>query len=151
MKQHFKIIGSARALPRKCVTAEELDERSGLPPGWTVKHTGVRFRYEAVEPENGTSLGREVVIDAMKSAGLKLSDMELLVDASLSLQQPIPSNSALLQEALGPEAAGCATMDIHASCMGFVAALQAVNGFFATGAYQRAVIVCAETAFRGVN
>ncbi|MEO6993843.1 MAG: 3-oxoacyl-[acyl-carrier-protein] synthase III C-terminal domain-containing protein [Lacunisphaera sp.] len=151
MKQYFKIVGSARALPGKCVTAEELDQRSGLPLGWTVKHTGVRFRYEAVEPENGTTLGRTVVLEAVKLAGWKLGDMELLVDASLSLQQPIPSNSALLQEALGAEAAGCATMDIHASCMGFVAALQAVNGFFASGAYRRAVIVCAETAFRGVN
>src|SRR6185312_3774394 len=113
MKQYFRITGSARILPAKCVTAEELDRRSGLPLGWTVKHTGVRFRYEAVEPENGTTLGRQVVLDALNSAGLKLAEMELLVDASLSLQQPIPSNSALMQEALGLGAAGCATMDIH--------------------------------------
>ena len=151
MKQHFKIIGSARALPGKCITAEELDRRGGQPAGWTLQHTGVRFRYEAVEPESGTSLGRQVILDALDSAGLGLADLELLVDASLSLQQPIPSNSALLQEALGPGAAGCATMDIHASCMGFIVALQAVNGLFASGAYRRAVIVCAETPLRGVN
>lgn len=94
-----------------------------LPPGWTLKHTGVRFRYEAVELENGTTLGRQVVLEAIHSAGLRLPDMELLVDSSLRLQQPIPTNSALLQEALGRDVAGCATMDIHASCMGFVAAL----------------------------
>lgn len=151
MNQYFRIIGSARALPGKCVTAEELDRRNGMPVGWTVKRTGVKFRYEAVEPENGTTLGRQVVLLALQSAGLSLGEMELLVDASLSIQQPIPSNSALLQEALGPEAAGGATMDIHASCMSFVSALQAVNGLFASGAYRRAVIVCAETPFRGVN
>jgi 3-oxoacyl-[acyl-carrier-protein] synthase III len=151
MQQYFRIIGSARTLPGKCISSEELDRSRNLPAGWTVQHTGVRFRYEAISPEDATSLGRQVVLDALRSAGLNLSDLELLVDASLSIQQPIPSNSALLQEALGADAAGCATMDIHASCMGFIVALQAVNGLFASGAHRRAVIVCAETPLRGVN
>ena len=151
MKQHFKIIGSARQLPGKCITADELDQRAGLAPGWTLRHTGVRLRYEAVEPENATTLGRKVILDALASAGLRLADVGLLIDASLCVQQPIPSNSALMQQALGPEAAGCATMDVHSSCLGFVVALQVVNGLFASGAYRRAVIVCAETHLRGVN
>lgn len=151
MKQHFKITGSARALPSKCITADELDQRAGLSAGWTLQRTGVRQRYESVGPENGTTLGTQVILEAVKSAGLKLSEIEILIDGSLCLQQPIPTNSALLQQALGAEASGCATMDIHASCMGFVAALQVVNGLFASGAYRRAVIVCAETPLRGVN
>lgn len=151
MKQYFKIIGSARKLPAKCITAEALDQRAGLPAGWTEQHTGVRFRYEAVEPENGTTLGCRVVGDALASAGLGLRDLELLIDASLCVQQPIPSNSALLQQALGPEAAGGATMDVHSSCLGFAVALQVVNGLFASGAHRRGVIVCAETHLRGVN
>ena len=151
MKQHFQIIGSARQLPGKCITADELDQRAGLAPGWTLRHTGVRLRYEAVEPENATTLGRKVILDALASAGLRLADVGLLIDASLCVQQPIPSNSALMQQALGPEAAGCATMDVHSSCLGFVVALQVVNGLFASGAYRRAVIVCAETHLRGVN
>lgn len=151
MKQHFSIIGSARALPSRRLTADELDQRSHLPAGWTLQHTGVRFRYQAIDPENGTTLGRDVIRAAVASAGLKLSEIDLIIDASLTLQQPVPSNSALLQEALGSDAAGCATMDVHASCMGFVAALQVVNGLFACEAYRRAVIVCAETPLRGVN
>lgn len=151
MKQHFKITGSARQVPGKCITADELDQRAGLPAGWTLRHTGVQLRYEAVEPENATTLGRKVILDALDSARLRLTDVELLIDASLCIQQPIPSNSALMQQALGPDAAGCATMDVHSSCLGFVVALQVVNGLFASGAYRRAVIVCAETHLRGVN
>ena len=151
MNQHFKIIGSARHLPARCITAGELDQRAGLAAGWTLQHTGVRTRYEAVEPENATTMGRQVILGALASARLGLSEIDLLVDASLSIQQPIPSNSALMQQALGPGAAGCATMDVHSSCLGFVVALQVVNGLFATGAHRRAVIVCAETHLRGVN
>ncbi|HEY9155103.1 MAG TPA: 3-oxoacyl-[acyl-carrier-protein] synthase III C-terminal domain-containing protein [Opitutaceae bacterium] len=151
MKQFFKIIGSARYLPRKCIRAEELDRRSGLEEGWTLRHTGVRFRYQAGPDEGGTAMARRVVLDAVKSASLALGHVDLLVDASLCLQQPIPSNSALVQEALGREASGCATMDVHSSCLGFVVALQTVNGLFAAKAYDRAVIVCGETPLRGVN
>ena len=151
MKQHFRITGSARALPATCINSEELDQRRGLPVGWTVRHTGVHRRYEALAPEDANGLGHRVIIDAVRSARLQLSEIDLLVDASLTIQQPVPSNSALLQESLGSSAAGCTTMDVHASCMGFVAALQVVNGLFAAGAYRRAVIVCAETPLRGVN
>lgn len=151
MKQHFKIVGSARYLPRKCIRAEELDRRAGLEEGWTLRHTGVKFRYEAGLDESGTEMAHRVVLEALKAEGWTLDQMELLVDASLCLQQPIPSNSALLQKALGDEAAGCATMDVHSSCLGFVVALQTVNGLFAAEAYDRAVIVCGETPLRGVN
>lgn len=116
-----------------------------------MRHTGVRFRYEAGADESGTAMARRVVLDAVKSANLTLADLDLLVDASLCLQQPIPSNSALIQEALGREVSGCATMDVHSSCLGFVVALQTVNGLFAAEAYDRAVIVCGETPLRGVN
>ncbi len=151
MKQYFKIVGSSRYLPRKCVSAEELDRRGGLEEGWTWRHTGVRFRHEAAADEGGTEMARRVVTDALFSAGLGIRAMDLLVDASLCVQQPIPSNSALVQEALGSAASGCATMDVHSSCLGFVVALQTVNGLFAMEAYDRAVIVCAETPLRGVN
>ena len=151
MKQYFKIIGSARYLPRKCIHADELDRRGGLEEGWTLKHTGVRLRHEAGRDEGGTEMARRVVLEALASAGMDLRDVDLLVDASLCLQQPIPSNSALIQEALGGEAAGCATMDVHSSCLGFVVALQNVNGLFAAEGYDRAVIVCGETPLRGVN
>ncbi len=151
MQQHFRLVGSARALPRRAIAAEALDSRAGLPAGWTLRHTGVRWRHEALEPENGTTLGSDVVRAAVAAAGLRIADIDLLIDASLTLQQPVPSNAALLQEALGAEAAGCATLDVHASCLGFVAALQVANGLFAAGAHRRAAIVCAETPLRGVN
>ena len=40
---------------------------------------------------------------------------------------------------------------MHASCLGFLTALNAVNGLFASGAVRRALIVCAETPLVGVN
>lgn len=151
MKQHFTLIGSARALPERVVTAAELDRELALAAGWTAQHTGVLERRRAAGPAEMESLARRVCDEALRDAGIRLRDLDLIVDASLSLQQPIPCNAARLQLLLGAEAAGVPCMDIHASCLGFIAALNAVNGLFAAGAARRALVVCVESPLRGVN
>lgn len=151
MTQHFTIIGSARGLPSRAVTASELDQRLGLSPGWTAHHTGVLTRYQTSGLEEAEALTRQVCIAALTDAGKSFADIDLIVDASLSVQQPIPCNAALVQKILGPDARGIPCIDVHASCLGFVAALNVVNGLFASGSAQRAMIVCAETPSKGVN
>jgi len=151
MQQHFSIMGSARYLPRRRITAEELDTRLGLPSGWTLQHTGVAERFEARDDEGPETMGREVVFAALRSANMSLREIDLIIDASLSLQQPIPCNAALLKAALGPELGGIPAIDVHASCLGFLAALQVVNGLFAVGAARRILVSCVETPLRGVN
>jgi 3-oxoacyl-[acyl-carrier-protein] synthase-3 len=151
MKQHFSIIGSARGLPARAVSAGELDERLGLEEGWTARHTGVFTRHQAAGPEESEKLAREVCRAALADANRTLADIDLIVDASLCVQQPIPCNAALIQRALGLDARGIPCVDVHASCLGFVAALNVVNGMFASGAAKRALVVCAESPLVGVN
>ncbi len=151
MYQYFRIVGSSRCLPKAQITSEELDIRFGCPRGETERQTGIRIRHQALAPDTAGSMACQVIREAMDSAGLKLSDADLLIDASLSIQQPIPCNAALIQEALGPEAAGMPAFDVHASCLGFVAALRVVNGLCASGSVRRAIIVCTETPLVGVN
>jgi 3-oxoacyl-[acyl-carrier-protein] synthase III len=151
MKQHFSIAGSARALPRTVIRAEELDRRLGLEPGWTARHTGVLERHQAAGPEEAEALIRQVCLAALAEAGKRLADLDVIIDASLCVQQPIPCNAALVQKALGPGATGIPAFDVHASCLGFLAALNVVNGLFASGSAKRALLICAETPLVGVN
>ncbi len=151
MQQYFRITGSARYLPRQRIASEELDIKYGVASGTIAARTGVRCRYRASGDENGATMALRVVGDALESARCGIRDVDLIVDASLCVQQPIPCNAALIQEALGAEAAGIPCMDVHASCLGFFAALQTVNGLFASGAAKRVLVVCAETPLRGVN
>jgi 3-oxoacyl-[acyl-carrier-protein] synthase-3 len=96
-------------------------------------------------------MASRVVGAAVASAGCSLRDIDLIIDASLSVYQPIPCNAALIQAALGAAAAGIPTIDVHASCLGFLAALQVANGLLASKSIRRAVIVCSETPLQGVN
>ena len=149
--QHFALAGTGVCLPAQRITAEELDTRLGLAAGWTRRHTGVAVRHQCAPGETATDLGIRAALAALAEAGLRLRDLDLVVDASTCQQQPIPSNAALLQEALGAEASGSAAFDVHASCLSFVVALATVNAFFAAGMHRRALIVSAETPLQGVN
>jgi len=151
MQQHFRIAGTGGYLPARQITAEELDTRLGLTPGWTRRHTGVHVRHQRAADEHATHMGARAARAALAAAGWGLRDLDLIIDASTCQQQPIPCNAALLQEELGAEAAGIAAFDVHATCLSFVAALATVNGLFATGQHRRALIVSAETALDGVN
>jgi 3-oxoacyl-[acyl-carrier-protein] synthase-3 len=151
MHQHFRITGSGRYLPRLRIDAEELDARLGFAPGTVFARTGVQHRYRATGDESAATMARIVIGRALAEARCGLGELDLVIDASLCVQQPIPCNAALIQEALGEAAAGVPCMDVHASCLGFFAALKVVNGLFASGDAKRILVVCAETPLAGVN
>lgn len=151
MLQHFRIIGSGRYLPSHRISADELDRKLALREGTTFRRSGVRHRFQAIGAENAATMARVVIEEALVSANRTLSDIDLIIDSSLCLQQPIPCNAALIQEALGASASGIPCFDVHASCLGFIAALRVVNGLFASDGAKCVVVVCSETPLNGVN
>ena len=151
MQQHFRITGTGGYLPSHTITAEELDTRLALPPGWTRQHTGVIERRQRATGDNAAAMARHAILAALTAAGCSIRDLDLVIDASTSQQQPIPCNAALVLEALGPDAAGIPALDVHCSCLSFVAALNTANALLAVGQHQRILIVSSETPLDGVN
>lgn len=77
-------------------------------------------RHFAGEGETAASLGTEAVRQALRSAGLSLGEVDALICASGSMQQPIPATSALILKELGPEASGMTSFDLNTTCLSFV-------------------------------
>jgi 3-oxoacyl-[acyl-carrier-protein] synthase III len=151
MQQHFAIAGSGFYLPRRKLTAEDIDRRAGLAAGWTRANTGVLVRYECEEPESLASMAQEAIASAMHEAAVGWTDVDLLLDASTSRHQPIPCNAACLQSCIGPPAHGIPGMDIQSTCLGFILAVHVANALFATGSYRHILIVCSEAALMAVD
>ena len=151
MQQHFTIIGTGLYLPSRRLTAEDVDHRAGLPDGWTRQHAGVLLRHECTPPESLASMALEAIGMALREASLEWSDLDLLIDGSTSRHQPIPCNAAYLQHGRGSTEPGVPCMDIQSTCLGFILALHVANGLLAIGSYQHIMIVCSETALRGVD
>ncbi len=151
MQQYFRIIGSGVYLPPHMVSAEEVDQRLSVPAGWTARHAQVLTRYECRPPETIATMAGHAAKRAIDNAQVSLTSIDLIIDCSTSLYQPIPCNAAVYQAQLGSEAAGIPCLDVHGTCLGFLLALNVVNGLLASGAYRRILIVVSEAALAGVN
>jgi 3-oxoacyl-[acyl-carrier-protein] synthase-3 len=146
----LKIAGLGRYLPPRVVTNDELERRCGLPAGWIERKTGVRER-RWVDAESNSAMGARAAEEAVADAGLRLADIDLIVNASGSQEQAIPDGGPLLQRELGLAGTGVACFSLHATCLGFVVALDLCAALLAAGRYRRILVVCADIGSVGVN
>lgn len=155
MRQHFELAGVGAYLPKRVLTAEDVDRRAGLPEGWTRRRTGVLNRHECATPETlatmAASAMERAIDDAQKRNDGELRPIDLILDASTAIHRPIPCNAAHVQAALPADLQGVPCFDVHSTCLGFVVALNVANSFFAAEAYRTIAIVCSEENLVAVN
>lgn len=145
----LRIAGTGRCLPPRVVLAEEIDALTGMPTGWTRKHTGVIER-RWVTDETAAQMGAAALSEALsRSAWGATARPDLLLSASGTPQQPIPCTAALIAAEMGWKGTPC--FDVNATCLSFIAALQVAGGLLAAGTHQSIAIVSAEIASKGLN
>ena len=146
----LKIAGLGRYLPERIVTNPELEALYGLRPGWVEQHNGVRERRRATT-ETNSSMGAAAATEALTAAGLQISDIDLILNASGTAEQAIPDTAALIQRALGVGNSGIPCMSVHVTCLSFLAALDVCASFLAAGRYRHILVVSSEISSVGLN
>ncbi len=149
--QRMRLAGSGIFLPESVVTAEELDARLHLPPGWVATKTGVMRRHFASANDSAAGMGAAALTRALTDARWTASSLDLILCASGTAQQPIPCTAVLVSEAMGPCCAGIPAFDINATCLSFLAALDVASLLIHSGRHQRIAIVSTEIASRGLD
>jgi len=141
------IIGWGTAVPDGKVTNADLEARVDTSDAWIVERTGIRERRVAGEGETTASLGTAAAAQAIKRAGLTPADIDLMIVATASPEQPLPHTGAFVGEALGLR---CGSFDLSAACAGFVYELVVAASLLQT-VYDRVLIVGAETLSRIID
>lgn len=144
----LRILGTGAAVPDEALTSAELDERLGLPPGTVEDKTGVRVRY--VERGSAAELGARAARKALAAAGVDLDDVDVVIGASATPDQPLPCNAALLHEELAP-GRPIPAWDVNASCMSFLVALDLAATLVDAGRHERILIVSSDLASVGLD
>lgn len=140
------IIGTGKYAPERILTNAELEKMVETNDEWIVTRTGIRERRIA-SPEQATSdLALAAAEDALKAAGITADQLDLIVVATITPDMAFPSVSCILQEKLGAKKA--AAFDLSAACSGFIYGLANAANFIATGTYQYALVIGAETLSR---
>ena len=140
------VAGIGHALPKRVVTNAELAAKIDTSDEWIVERTGIRQRHIAGEGETTASLATLAAQDALSHAGLKASDIDLIVLATATPDLTFPATATQVQAALGMTQG--AAFDIQAVCSGFVYAVSIADKFLQSGSHQRALVIGSETFSR---
>jgi 3-oxoacyl-[acyl-carrier-protein] synthase III len=139
------VAGWGVGLPEARLTNADLEARLDTTDAWIVERTGIRERRVAGPGESTATLAVGAGAAAIKHAGMVPGDVDMLIVATATPEQPIPETSAVVQDGLGLT---CGAFDVGAACAGFVYALVVGAALLATGQPRSVLIVGAETLTR---
>jgi len=138
--------GVGSALPRVCVSNDDLAKRVETSDEWIRERTGIRQRYFAGEGETTASLATGAARAALEDAGLAIGDIDLIVLATATPDQTFPATATKVQNNLGGH--GFPAFDVAAVCSGFLYALATADSMIRGGVATKALVIGAETFSR---
>lgn len=140
------IAGTGNAVPALVLSNDDLATFVDTSDAWIRERTGIGERRIASEAEVTSDLAARAARAAMDDAGVGPADIDLLVLATFTGDQPLPSCASLVQAKLGLPPIGA--FDVAAACAGFVYALSIADQFLRAGGASRALVVGAEILSR---
>ena len=146
---YTRIIATGSALPERVVTNADLEKIVDTSDEWIHSRTGIRQRHIAADGETTGDLAYEAAKRALEAAGVKASELDLIVLGTTTPDIIFPSTACLVQHRLG--ANGCAAFDVNAACSGFVYALGIADKFIRSGQSKKVLVIGAETLTRMVD
>jgi 3-oxoacyl-[acyl-carrier-protein] synthase-3 len=136
-----KIVGLGKFLPKKVLTNFDLEKMVDTSDEWITTRTGIKER-RIVSNQSSSTLGTQASLKALRSAGIKPKDVELIIVATITPDTQFPSTACYIQRDLGAKKA--AVLDISAACAGFVYALGIARALVGGGFYKNALVVGSE-------
>ena len=137
----FRSIGAY--IPQDIRTNQWFCDRMDTSDEWIVKRTGINERRIAAPTETTSDLGVKAAQVAIQRAGIEVSEIDLVLCATISPDYMcMPSTACLIADKLGLHEA--MAFDISAACTGFVYALSIAKAFVESGMKKNVLIVGAE-------
>ena len=143
------IIGTGRAYPKGVLTNADLEKLVETSDEWITTRTGIKERHKAGEGEYTSQFAVEASRRAIENARLDPADIDLIICATVSPDQILPSTGCLIQAELGSHRA--AAFDLAAACSGFLYGLTMANQMVRSGQSRYALVVGAEVLSRYVD
>lgn len=147
MTPHAKIIGLGTYKPN-VVSNNEFINVFGKKAKIISDKLAHNTRYSAIDLKTGkvyitnTEMAYQASIEALKIAGIKATDLNMIIYSTSTPDFPLPPCCVLLQEKLGINS--CMVMDIRSGCSGFTSGLITAQQFIMTGAVKNVLVVGAD-------
>lgn len=144
-----QITGIGSYIPRLIVDNNEIAKRVETTDEWIRDRTGIARRHIAGEGESTTQMAVYASRSALESAGLNPEDIDLIIVATTSPSDLMPSTACVVQEVLGAYNATC--FDLAAACSGFLYAYNVAMAQILCKMTKHALIIGSESLSNIVN
>ena len=143
------ILGTGHSYPEGILTNADLERIVETTDEWITTRTGIKQRHKAAPGECTSEFATRASQEAIARAGIDVNDIDLILCATVTPDQILPSTACLIQAQLG--ANNAAAMDIVAACSGFLYGLSMANAMIRDRQIKYALVIGAELLTRYVD
>jgi 3-oxoacyl-[acyl-carrier-protein] synthase-3 len=136
------IVGVGSYVPERIITNADLEKLVDTSDEWIASRTGIRARRVAATHQFTSDLAARAAVRAMRKAGVKAEEIDLIIVATITPDMPFPSTACLVQQKINAYRA--AAFDIEAACSGFIYALEIGQQFIMSRTYNTVLVIGAE-------
>jgi 3-oxoacyl-[acyl-carrier-protein] synthase-3 len=139
---HAGILGTGHSYPEGILSNSDLERMVETSDDWITTRTGIKQRRKAGPGEYTSLFAVRAARQAIERARIDPADIDLLLCATVSPDQILPSTGCIIQAELG--AHNAAAMDVVAACSGFLYGLTLADAMIRTSQSKYALVIGAE-------
>ncbi len=143
------ILGTGHSYPEGILTNADLERIVDTSDEWITSRTGIKQRRKAAPEEYTSQFAVRAARQAIANAGIEPAAIDLILCATVTPDQILPSTGCLIQAELGSHKA--AAMDIVAACSGFLYGVTLADAMIRGGQAKYALVIGAEILTRYVD
>ncbi len=143
------IISTGHDYPKGILTNADLEKIVETSDEWITSRTGIKQRRKAADDEYTSQFGVRAAQKALDNCDVDAKDIEIIICATTSPDQILPSTGCLIQKELG--ATNAAGMDVFAACSGFLYGITMVESMIRTGQIKHALVIGSEVLTKYVD
>ena len=133
------INASGYYIPTERITNDYYLEINGLTNEWILQRTGIITRSKARPDENLNTMGLEAIRHALPSLPYDIQEVDLIISASYTPYDTVATTALVAQREFGIKEAKA--IYLSSACSSFINALEVIEGYFAMGKSEKALII----------
>ncbi|CAH1855090.1 3-oxoacyl-[acyl-carrier-protein] synthase-3 [Leuconostocaceae bacterium R-53105] len=146
--ENLKIAATARYIPERVVSNNELSTIMDTSDEWIYPRTGIHNRH-VVTDENTSDLATHVAQRLLEKSGWSADELDFIIVSTMSPDSLSPHTAAIVQGNI--KASKAFAFDLNAACSGFVYGLSAASALLSSGRYRKGMFIGAEVLSKLVD
>ncbi|MEN6617772.1 MAG: ketoacyl-ACP synthase III [Syntrophorhabdus sp.] len=129
-------------LPKDVIDNFHFTQINGLTDEWIFKRSGIRRRTRASENENTQTMAIDAIKPLISMLPYDVTEVDLIVGATYTPYDTVGTLAHAVQGFFNIHSARAVT--ITSACSSFINAIEIVEGYFATGKSNKALVIASE-------